>query len=269
MHLLQPAPKWFPYFGNQKRFTPFVKELLVGLGAREGDTFFETNAGSHAVSYDMATALGVIPTANDLGFYSYSIGLVLTGNYSAEHDAAMCAALIDQQGYNPTNSCDYSPEAYNDWRDFIDMLPKLPVGAYNVQRGDLFKTLKESSGDFIYCDFAWPWRDGSYTAEYATTADTLGALCGDPAVMLFSMANARRILQDVVQYLDDARKRYRFVILSNQSSNYPTPEVLEAHMRACGHEPIISRRLTVPAEHVDNLGKDTTFTEFQYVFKGV
>jgi hypothetical protein len=266
MHLLKPSPLWFPYFGNQRRFVPFVSELLVGLGAKEGDTLFETNAGSHAISYHVAHELGLRPISNDLGCYSHHIGLALSGDVEAALIAAKGAALIEAYGYNPESGRVADKELVDKWLAFISQQPKLP--GYRAIRGNLFETLKNHTGKFIYCDFAWPWKDGSYTQEYETTADTLGQLLGDTAVTEFKVASARRILQDVVEYLDEARQRYEFVILSNQSSNYPIPEVLEAHMKACGHTPIISRRQTVPAEYVDDLGKDPFFTEYQYVFEG-
>lgn len=266
MHLLTKSPMWFPYFGNQRRFVPFVKELLVGLGAKEGDILFETNAGSHAISYHMSIELGIRPIANDLGFYSFHIGRALMGNSDSALIAASGAALIDQYGYNPVLDAVAEQSSIDKWREFLSTQVK--VSNYSPIRGDLFHTLKQYRGKFIYCDFAWPWKDGSYTKEYETTADTLGQLLGDNTVTEFKVASARRILQDVIEYLDEARQRYEFVILSNQSSNYPMPEVLEAHMKACGHVPIISRRQTVPAEYVDNLGKDSFFTEYQYVFEG-
>jgi hypothetical protein len=268
MHLLTQSPAWFPYFGNQKRFTPFVLELLQGLGARPGQTFYETNAGSHAISYAVATQLGLKPTANDLGAYSCAIGRALCGDTKAAATAALGAALIETHGYNPPADASVDHERVAAWLDFIYLQPKVMEANYQVTRGNLFENMLSATGDFIYCDFAWPWRDGSYTAEYETTADTLGSLLGDEVACTFQVASARRILEDVVCFLDEAQHRFKFIILSNQSSNYPTPEVLETHMRACGHVPIVSRRQTVPAEYVDDLGKDTEFTEFQYVFKG-
>ena len=270
MHLLSPSPEWFPYFGNQRRFVPFVKELLVGLGAQPGDMFFETNAGSHAISYHLALELGVQPVANDLGYYSCNIGKALTRDIDAAKVAARGAALMAAQGYNPTQPELFEEAAYEYWLSFIDALPKLDPQDYEVKRSDLFATLKGQSyaGKFIYADFAWPWRDGTATQEYETSSDTFGALLGDKQTTTFKVASARRILDDVIEYLDTARQSFEFVILSNQSSNYPPPEVLEAHMTACGHVPIISRRQTVPAEHVDDLGKSPTFTEYQYVFEG-
>lgn len=266
MHLLEQSPKWFPYFGNQRRFVPFVKELLVGLGAREGDVLFETNAGSHAISYHMRKELGLRPIANDLGYYSCAIGEALCGDMGAVHIVSNGAALMQEYGYNPPDNAVVNSEYAAEWIDFL--LGQVKVDNYTVSRGDLFETMKLYSGKFIYCDFAWPWRDGSSTIEYKTTSDTFGKLLGDNKPCSFRVASGRRILQDVINYLDTARHRYEFVILSNQSSNYPTPEVLEAHMRACGHTPIISRRQTVPAEFVDDLGKDPFFTEYQYVFEG-
>lgn len=266
MHLLSPSPKWLPYFGNQRRFVPFVKELLVGLGAKEGQSFFETNAGSHAIGYHVNKELGLQVKANDLGFYSFCIGRALSGDKDATVVAAKGAALIEQYGYNPPLFSEPDPFLMSKWGHFLD--EQSITKNYTTQRMNLFEAIRSEKGQFIYCDFAWPWRDGTATEEYETTVDTLGTILGDKTTTTFKVANGRRILSDVISYLDIARKNFKFVILSNQSSNYPTPEVLEPHMRACGHTPIISRRQTVPAEYVDDLGKDPFFTEYQYVFEG-
>lgn len=266
MHLLESSPEWLPYFGNQRRFVPFVLELLKGLGANEKSTFFETNAGSHAIGYHLSQELGLHVVANDLGAYSCAIGRALSGDKASLDIAARGAAIIEQYGYNPPVDAKVWPDLYDKWTKFL--LNQKTAERYEVTRGDLFDIVPTTSGDFIYCDFAWPWRDGSETEEYITSSDTLGKLLGDTRTCSFSIASGRRILNDVIRFLDIARKNYRFVILSNQSSNYPTPEVLEAHIKACGHSPIISRRQTVKAEAVDNLGKDESFTEFQYVFEG-
>lgn len=267
--LLAPCEPWLPYFGHQKRFSPHVKSLLEGLGAQPGDTFFETNAGSHAVSWLLARELGVHPVANDLSAYSCAIGHALTGDKDARRKAARGAALIQEFGFNPPMGSAPDPDKVTGWEHFIEAIPKVDPGAYTVTQGDLFKVAPQYSGRFIYADFAWPWREGEATEEYVTTSSTLEAVMdGRTSDDTFEIASARRILQDVIAYLDFARERFEFVILSNQSSNYPPPLVLEPHMKACGHVPVISRSQTWPAEYLDNLGKDDTFTEYQYVFEG-
>jgi len=269
--LLEPSPTWLPYFGNQRRFVPYVLELLQGLGARPSDTFYETNAGSHAISWHVNKLLGLTTFANDLGAYSYAIGSALSGFDRDSRTAALGAALIEEYGYLvPADAPTPNSETIAKWIRFLreESATNENRRRTNVLRGDLFELLPSWSGDFIYCDFAWPWKDGSFTEEYEVTGDTLSLHLGDETETQFRMASSRRILQDVLEYLDLARERFRFVILSNQSSNYPTPEVLEPHMRAAGHVPIISRRLSVPAEYVDDLGKDPVFTEYQYVFEG-
>ena len=192
MHLLQPSPMWFPYFGNQRRFVPYVKELLIGLGAKEGDSIFETNAGSHAISYHLATELGMRPIANDLGFYSYHIGRALSyRNPESVNIAAKGAALIEEHGYNPSPGSEAPDYLVDKWINFIH--EQTLANNYTLVRGNLFETLDRHNAKFIYCDFAWPWKDGSYTQEYEITADTLGALLGDETPCSFEIANARRI----------------------------------------------------------------------------
>lgn len=273
--LLNPSPAWFPYFGNQRRFVPYVLELLEGLGARPGDTMFETNAGSHAISWHVNKHLGMKTTANDLGLYSCSIGRSLS---EKEHDgslnlvtAATGAALLEEFGYQPPADATADKDLIAKWTAFIrqESASNPNRKNYTVTRGDLFEVIHHvGPTKFVYCDFAWPWRDGSATKEYTVTSDTLSRALGDLDAPDFKVASGRRILDDVVRYLDIATDRFEWVILSNQSSNYPTPEVLEPHLRACGYTPAISRRLTVPAEYVDDLGKDPEFTEYQYVFRG-
>lgn len=74
------------------------------------------------------------------------------------------------------------------------------------------------------------------------------------------------ILDRVATALDIALEGFPYVILSNQSSNYPTPEVLEPWLADKGYPLICSRRLTMPANDVDNRGLDSMFTEYQYIF---
>lgn len=272
--LLQPSPQWLPYFGNQRRFVPYVLELLEGLGADPGDTFFETNAGSHAISWHANKSMGLRTTANDLGLYSASIGRALSDPSTGASLllAARGAALIEEFGYQPPMDAQPNGALVDKWGEFLMAESRSNPNREDalVTRGNLFEVIRHvgEGGDFVYCDFAWPWKDGSATEEYTVTSDSLSLLLGDEDAPDFRVVSGRRILNDVVEYLDLAVERFKWVILSNQSSNYPTPEVLEPHMAAAGHVPVISRRLTVPAEYVDDLGKEPAFTEYQYVFEG-
>ena len=257
----QASPQWFPYFGNQSRVADFIAGAFEWIGVRSGDSVFETNAGSHAISYVLNQRFGTHAIANDLGYYSNLIGKALTGDMEAAKIVAKIASTIELEGYQPEKVNEYHAMK---WLDFIEKLPK--AKNYENIRGNLFETMKPA--DFIYCDFAWPWKDGTYTEEYEYTADRIGSLYGDTLVSEFKMASARRILQDVIEYLDKARKMAKkYVLLSNQSSNYPTFAVLETHMKACGHEWIAQRNQMHKATFMDDCGKDKYFTEYLYIFE--
>ncbi len=259
---------WPPYFGNQKRFAPYVMELLHGIGMTPGNSLYETNAGSHAIAYE--ARLNQYQThTNDIGVYSQAIGYCLYGDLSEYmmSKAFLGAALLEQYGYDlkgavPTG---VSPMRLSHWRRIFMSFRQQSAQPWSITQGNLWDFIKHQEGDALYVDFAWPWRDGRSTEEYTSSADTLTKLLTGEDVEL-TMPSGRQILQEVIQLLDIARKRFTWTILSNQSACFPTPEVLEPYLLACGHQWQIARRLSVPAEDVDNRGLTTEFTEYQYVF---
>lgn len=273
-YLIQPSPFWPPYFGNQKRFAPYVAELFRGLGLKPGDTYYETNAGSHAVAC-AARAHGLSTHVNDAGAYSQALGNALYGDESYRRRAAVGAAVLekwgyDLEGFDPSSMApgDDRVEAWE--RSLSDLRASCaaPGVPFSIRRGDLWDFVQECpGGDVLYTDFAWPWRDGRATGEYEVTADKLSAYL-DGSAPAFRMSTARQIMGDVVRLLDMARPKFKWVVLSNQPSNFPPPEVIEPTMQACGHAWAVARRLSLPAEDVDNRGLHTEFTEYQYVFEG-
>ena len=65
-----------------------------------------------------------------------------------------------------------------------------------------------------------------------------------------------------------AKKVSRYVLLSNQSSNYPTPEILEVELLR-NKLPYLERHtMLTDAEYEDNLGKVDFFREYLYVIRG-
>lgn len=243
--LLQPSPEWPPYFGNQRRFVPFIVELLNGLGAGPGWELHETNAGSHAVAL-AAHSLGVRTLANDLGEYSYCLGQALYG-YGG--------AYLPRAARLAAEFCNDAAQEGR-WLGWLRSHRYQPPAGSRVVRGDWRDFVAGQSGaDILYVDFAWPWVTGEATAEYERTSGG-------------TVPTARSVLTDVLRLLETARPKYRFLVLSNQSSNFPPASVLEPCLTAWGHRPFLTRTLTVPAEQVDNLGRAAEFTEYQYVFRG-
>lgn len=308
---------WFPYFGNQKRFTRFALEAIdwireVDEKVPEQITFGETNAGSCAVALAMACA-GHNVFTNDISAYSYDIARGLAGlpplqyvgtdgarevflQYVGtdarpvwEHifdefrPAVVGACIVNVFGYdidvrpgeldNPKPMAQYyhdmlrrGAEAFKGDLRYGPM-PQRP-GSITPRKGDLMDFLRVSTGDAVYMDFAWPWRSGEGTNEYTVMVDLLSEwLSGVPHTMdTWTIVD---VMDNVLAAIDAARWQYRYVILSNQSSNYPTPEVLEPVLaEKYGHDLLVSRRLTLPAEDVDNRGLEPTFTEYQYIVRG-
>ena len=59
----------------------------------------------------------------------------------------------------------------------------------------------------------------------------------------------------------------KYVLLSNQSSNFPTPELLEVELLKNGLN-YQRDTMTTDSEYEDNLGKETFFREYLYIIKG-
>ena len=66
----------------------------------------------------------------------------------------------------------------------------------------------------------------------------------------------------------EAKKVSKYVLLSNQSSNYPTPELLEVALLKNNLNYEIRHTMLTDAEYEDNLGKETFFREYLYVIRG-
>ena len=286
--------EWIPYFGNQYRFQEFVKELLFGLDFGEGDTFIETNSGSHAITC-AARDVGMNTITNDLSPYSVMAGNVLYGMPTGTHppisvgcitqmvEALATGSALLEKTWEPTPNTlkSLSKERVEYWKSVIPTLRKkneqmdveskifnLPLDLF-LKEMLHFEKRSTSGKSIVYIDFAWPWRDGRSTEQYEVVNDPLLPLLDmTPKQTNTKMDTGRSILNTVAETLDISVKVGDWVILSNQSSNFPSPEVLEPYLDAIGHSPCISRRLTVPAEDVDNCGLHDTFTEYQYVIKG-
>ncbi len=167
--MLESSSIWPPYFGNQKRFAPYVMELLHGLGMTPGNALYETNAGSHAIAYEARRNRFQTHT-NDIGVYSEALGHCLYGDMSGAtlSRALLGAALLEQYGYDLKGAvpADVSPQRLSHWRQILLSLRLHECGQpWSITRGNLWDFIEHQEGDAIYVDFAWPWRDGRSTDE--------------------------------------------------------------------------------------------------------
>jgi hypothetical protein len=182
--------------------------------------------------------------------------------------AAIGAALIDTAGYDLQldESTPAITPAYKRWLEwFHARFARQRSSKSYASQTDLFDFLRSASGDVVYMDFAWPWRDGRGTEEYGAMLDVVSSVLTQSKREI-EVWTKDTILDRVATALDIALEGFPYVILSNQSSNYPTPEVLEPWLADKGYPLICSRRLTMPANDVDNRGLDSMFTEYQYIF---
>ena len=76
------------------------------------------------------------------------------------------------------------------------------------------------------------------------------------------------VIDNVLITLEKAKKVSKYVLLSNQSSNYPTPEILEINLLVNNFNYIKRHTMLVKSEYEDNLGKNEYFREYLYVIKG-
>ena len=145
------------------------------------------------------------------------------------------------------------------------------VKAYKIFNEDLFNYLNELkkekiSVDVMFMDFAWPWRDGTKTEEYDTTANVFSSIIGEE-VKNIKIWDKSNVLIEVIKAVKMAQKVSKYVLLSNQSSNYPTPEILEVELLKNGLN-YERHTMTTSSEYEDNLGKESFFREYLYIIKG-
>ena len=76
------------------------------------------------------------------------------------------------------------------------------------------------------------------------------------------------VIDNVIKAVKEAKKISKYVLLSNQSSNYPTPELLEVALLKNNLNYEIRHTMLTDAEYEDNLGKETFFREYLYVIRG-
>lgn len=297
-YLDQKEPEWISYFGNQRRFANFVVELVKEMNLPNNAIFAETNSGSHAISLAIRKQLNLKTLSNDISHYSYAIGKALNvetnwepssvnnnflektfGNYSLftsidekstkietpVEAGALGMLLAYNGGYDfdfENSDKNFSEKLY---LNFQNLLNKYAYKGAEIYKSDLMYFLSNNRGNVVYMDFAWPWKDGREVKEYGHLADICSSALTQKEEKL-ELWNHSNIINKVLDACSLAVTNFDYVILSNQSSNYPTSEILESALFSTSAFKVINmRRLTVPAQDVDNRGLDNWFIEYQYV----
>ena len=277
-----------PYFGRQSRFFEFFDKCITPLLGKDG-IYAETNSGSNSNLF-MFAKKGYKVIANDVSVYSNSIAKAVMSNekpqYTLTHDwtdqykktyidrAALFAGLIDLYGYNPkvpSTLNDDLKKAIEKYQKHLSAIKKMNVKAYKIFNEDLFNYLNELKKekiivDVMFMDFAWPWRDGTKTEEYDTTANVFSDIIGEE-VKNIKIWDKSNVLTEVIKAAKMAQKVSKFGLLSNQSSNFPTPEILEVELLKNGLN-YERHTMTTSSEYEDNLGKESFFREYLYIIKG-
>ena len=279
------------YFGQQSRFFKFfemiVDDLLHGKGV-----YAETNSGSNGNAF-MYAKKGYKVITNDASEYSYSVAnAIMSDNVPKEFNckyewlnkycdsyigrASVFASVVDLYGYNAEIPSEVNDELENKINEYISYFKKIndeKVRSYKSYNEDLFNYLKKLreeniNVDIMFMDFAWPWRDGSKTEEYNTTANIYSNVFEKSKIANIEIWDKGNVIDNVIKAVKEAKKVSKYVLLSNQSSNYPTPEVLEVALLKNGLNYDIRHTMLTDAEYEDNLGKETFFREYLYVIRG-
>ena len=279
------------YFGQQSRFFNFfemvVDDLLHGNGV-----YAETNSGSNCNAY-MYAKKGYQVITNDVSEYSYSIANAIMNDnlptkfkckyewlkkycHSYIDRASVFASIVELYGYNAEIPSKLNFELENKINKYISYFKKINsknVRSFKSYNEDLFNYLKKLKKekinvDVMFMDFAWPWRDGSKTEEYNTTANIYSNVFEKSKIQNIEIWDKRNVIDNVIKAIKEAKKISKYVLLSNQSSNYPTPEILEVALLKNGINYDIRHTMLTNAEYEDNLGKESFFREYLYVIRG-
>lgn len=279
------------YFGQQSRFFKFFEKIVADLIDKDG-VYAETNSGSNCNAF-MYAKKGYKVITNDISEYSYSVANAIMSDkipdiYNCKYDwlkkysnsyvkrASVFASVIEMYGYNAEIPKNLSKELKNKIDFYIDYFSKINkrgIRSYKSYNEDLFKFLKklyeeEIKVDVMFMDFAWPWRDGSKTEEYNTTANVFGNIFNKSKKSKIEIWDKENVISNVIKAVKEAKKVSKYVLLSNQSSNYPTPEILEVALLKNGLNYENRHTMLTDAEYEDNLGKETFFREYLYVIRG-
>ena len=279
-----------PYFGRQSRFFEFFNKCITPLMSENG-IYAETNSGSVSNAY-MFAKKGYKVIINDASIYSNAIAKSVLSddevkNISIQNDAldnyrntfigraSVFAALIDLEGYNPKvpeKLTEELKEKINFYEKHLTEIHNKNIRAYKIYNEDLFTYLKKLEEenivvDVMFMDFAWPWRDGTKTDEYDTTANTFSKIINKEAKEI-TIWDKNNVINNVIEAVNLAKKVSKYVLLSNQSSNYPDSETLEVSLLKNGINYLERHTMLTDAEYEDNLDKEAYFREYLYVIKG-
>jgi hypothetical protein len=142
------------------------------------------------------------------------------------------------------------------------------VRAKTIYNLDLFNYLKQiEKVDVMFMDFAWPWRSGQATDEYDTTANKMSLLFNDKECHI-KIWDKNDVLKNVLKAVRLAQLKAKYVLLSNQSSNFPDPDTLEIFLLT-NNITFERHTMTAKALKEDNLNNEKWFREYVYVIKGV
>lgn len=279
------------YFGQQSRFFNFfemiVDDLLHGKGI-----YAETNSGSNGNAF-MYAKKGYQVITNDASEYSYSVAnAIMSDNVPTEFNckyewlnkysdsyigrASVFASVVELYGYNAEIPSEINSELEEKINEYISYFTKInneKVRLFKSYNEDLFNYLRKLreeniNVDIMFMDFAWPWRDGSKTEEYNTTANIYSNVFEKSKISNIEIWDKENVIDNVIKAVKEAKKVSKYVLLSNQSSNYPTPEVLEVALLQSGLNYDIRHTMLTDAEYEDNLGKESFFREYLYVIRG-
>lgn len=278
-----------PYFGRQSRYFEFFKECIEPY-LNDTGIYAETNSGSVSNIYSFAKC-GYKVIVNDISEYSNAIAMATLSNedkcfesginktsWLNEYDssyvdrAAVFAACIDENGYNtiiPQELSSGLREKIEKYEKHLTQVREENVRAYKIFNLDLFEYLDKLYNenihvDVMFMDFAWPWRNGSETEEYNTTANSFSNIFNNKknSIQIWDKNN---VVEYVLKALEKAKKVSNYIMLSNQSSNYPTPEILEVALLKNGYEYEVRHTMLTDATNEDNLMKEPFFREYLYV----
>lgn len=279
------------YFGQQSRFFNFfemiVDDLLHGKGI-----YAETNSGSNVNAF-MYAKKGYQVITNDASEYSYSVAkAIMSDNIPTEFNskyewlnkysdsyigrASVFASVVDLYGYNaeiPSELNSELEEKINEYISYFTKIKNEKIRSFKSYNEDLYNYLRKLrkekiNVDIMFMDFAWPWRDGSKTEEYNTTANIYSNIFEKSKIPNIEIWDKKNVIDNVIKAVKEAKKISKYVLLSNQSSNYPTPEVLEVALLKNGLNYDIRHTMLTDAEYEDNLGKESFFREYLYVIRG-
>lgn len=279
------------YFGQQSRFYSFFETIVDGLLHGKG-VYAETNSGSNGNAY-MYAKKGYKVITNDASEYSFSVAnAIMSDNLPKEffckYDwlkdysdsyikrASVFASIVDIYGYNaeiPTTLDKTLKDKIDHYIKYFTDINDKKVRAYKSYNEDLFYYLEKLHKDDIkvdvmFMDFAWPWRDGSKTEEYNTTANIYSNVFEKSKIKNIEIWDQSNVIENVIKAVKEAKKVSKYVLLSNQSSNFPTPEILEVALLKNNLNYEIRHTMLTDAEYEDNLGKADFFREYLYVIRG-